>query len=162
MRKPYSSSILAAFYLGFLSCPYVYIAIGALSQFSMAFSLIMLPILVLCTGLLFWQGLRLPRKHVAPLWLWAMQAVGVAFVLAFIVFISALGLQTGLERAGLSCLFALASALCWFPLVRWRGTLLEQSLQRLPLLLQKGFTVVCVGGSALMVAVDFFMAPRFI
>lgn len=114
--------------LGLVLSPYGYIALGALSAFAPAFSLLALPLLLTSSMFLLvrfvwhrtWQR---PGKLL-------LLAEGASWLLtgAFLIIISGFTLQTGFERTGLYCTLFLACSLLCLPLVLLRKTAVRDRL----------------------------------
>ena len=109
---------LAAFVLGGLYCPLLFVAIGALSQFSRAFTLAMLPPFLLAAGFLLRRYLWTPapprlRSHLAI----GIEATSWIVVATFLFFVTDINLMTPFERIGATGAALLVASALWLPVV---------------------------------------------
>jgi peptidoglycan/LPS O-acetylase OafA/YrhL len=137
-RTALPATLLAACLTGFVTCPLLYIAIGALFQFSLAFSVIMLPPFLLGSGFLLWRFLAKPADTKPRILIQILGGLSLLSVAAFLFFISGFTLLTTFERFGLFCTFFLLASACCLPLVIKRDMALKQRLAQLPGSLSSG------------------------
>lgn len=150
---------LSACVFGLVLCPYVYVAIGALAGFGLAFSFLTLPPLAASTGLLLYRFLSNPSGQRIRPW---MELVCFSVVIAFLVLVSGFSLHTTLERIGLTSSVFLASSVLCLPVVLMRRTALQQRVESLPVLAVR-LTLITVLTVASAAAVAFsFAEPAFI
>jgi hypothetical protein len=129
----FPAAALAACVLGLVICPFLYIAVGALSGFSPAFSVVMLPPLLLGSGFLLWRFLSKPTDRATisvPLLL--MEGLSWVAIVAFLFLVSGFNLLRGLERFGVGSGFFLVGSVGGVLIVLLRRPALEQRLTRLP------------------------------
>ncbi len=125
-------SALAACIVGLVVCPFAFIAIGALSGFSLVFSFIALPPLLASSACLLYRFLSAPSVKSSSRWWWLAQIVSWMFIFAFLVIISGFTLLTIAERFGLLSSLFLVCSLLSLPFVIHRETALRQTLQSWP------------------------------
>jgi hypothetical protein len=124
---------LTACVLGLLVCPLVYVATGALSRFSPAFSFVMLPPFLLGAAFILTRYLAGPAERSGRrVSLLVVEGAGWIAVAAFLFFVSGVNLMRGFERLGAACTMFLAAAVVWLPVVALRRTALERRLTKLP------------------------------
>jgi len=140
-EKNLPTAALAASILGLVICPYLYIAIGALTGFNLAFSLLILPLFLLSSVVLFWRFLSKPKDKSTNIRFILLEIVCWTGVIAFLGIISGFTLMTVSERIGLSSAFFLLASVGILPLILFRNTnALEQRLMRLP----SGITIIAL------------------
>jgi hypothetical protein len=157
------SAGLATCLVGVLLCPLVFIAGGALSGFSAAFSLLLLPPSLLGCGFLLRRYLAKPGAPVArEALLWSLEAISWLLVVAFLYFLSGVNLLRGGERFGAVCTAFLAASSAALPFLLLRPTRLETRMARLP----RGVSVVALllilGVSILAMSLYLTSASAFI
>jgi len=124
---------LAACILGLVLCPFLFIAVGALSGFSDAFSFVMLPPFLLGSGFLLARFLSKPSdRAMRSVLLLAIEGVSWVAVGTFLYFVSGFNLMSGLERSGAACTSFLVASAASLPIVLLRRTALERRLAPLP------------------------------
>jgi hypothetical protein len=156
------STMLASCIVGLIISPFIYIGIGALFNFSAAFSLIMLPPLLLASGFLLWRFLNKPRGQGNSMLIFVLEVISWMAIIAFLVFISGYSLLTTFERVGLFCTFFLiATAIC-LPLMSMRNTSLEQRIKELPKGIVIAALVLVLASSGLLFVAYQMSTPRFI
>jgi hypothetical protein len=128
---------LAACIVGLIVSPYTYIAIGALFQFSLAFSLVTLPPLLFSSGFLLWRFLAKPKQGAMSIPMLGFELISWIVIITFLILISRFNLFTVFERAGLFCTFFLSASVLCFPLVSLRDAALNHRLIKLP----RGITI---------------------
>ena len=127
------AAALAACLVGLILCPWVFVANGALSGFSPAFSFVMLPPFLLGGILLLRHFLSKPKEPETTQSLsWFLEALSWVVVVAFLYLISGVNLMKGLERLGAVCTFFLATSAGCLPILLLRPTIIERRLARLP------------------------------
>lgn len=131
-KNNFPATALAACMLGLVVCPFLYIATGALFNFPPAFSLLMLPPLLVGSGFLLWRFLSKPTERAMSILLLVIEGFSWIAIVAFLILTSRFNLLTGFERFGLFCTFFLLASVCCLPLVLMRQTALEQRLTQLP------------------------------
>jgi Na+-transporting NADH:ubiquinone oxidoreductase subunit NqrE len=150
---------LSACVFGLALCPYVYVAIGALAGFGLAFSFLTLPPLAASTALLLYCFLSKPSGQRTRL---RLELICFSVVIAFLVLVSGFSLHTTLERIGLSASVFLASSALCLPVVLVRRTALQQRVESLPVLAVR-LTLIAILTVASAAAVAFsFAEPAFI
>lgn len=166
MRFPrkdnFPATALAACVLGLVICPYLYIAIGALSNFKLAFSLLVLPLFLAGSGFLLWRFLSRPTDRAMNTLLLVIEGIGWIAVVAFLFLISGINLQIGFERFGASSTLFLLASVCCLPLVLMRKTALEQRLTQLPNGVTISALLVILASSGLTMIAYLLSTPTFI
>jgi hypothetical protein len=161
-KDNYAAAVLSACVLGLAVSPFFFIATGALSGFSPAFSFIVLPPLVASDGFLLSRLLKRPivkRTRVLQL---AAESVAWLVVAAFMMLVSGGNLQTTTERVGLSCSYFLLASLLCLPLTLLRDTTVDQRLRRLPRSVAIGVLLVFLSLSGAMALTYGLTPPAFI
>src|SRR5262249_52815509 len=98
-----TTALLAAFVLGLLATPILYVVTGALGGFSTAFAAITLPPEVAAVGFLLWLYLgAASSQHRSTVVLRVLEVSSWAVCGVFLVLITAANLQTPVERLGAS------------------------------------------------------------
>jgi hypothetical protein len=124
---------LGACVVGAILCPLVFVATGALADFSPLFGVVVLPPYVLGGGFLLRRFLAKPRGvPTQPSWLWLLEAVSWMVVAGVLYLVSGAKLMIGLERLGAVCTWLLAASGACLPLLLIRQSTLETRLSRLP------------------------------
>jgi hypothetical protein len=149
---------LTACILGLATCPWLFIAAGALSQFAPAFSFIMLPPFHIGSGFLLWRYLARPRTAGGGVLLPIAEILSWGAIAVFLFFVSAMSLQRTAERIGSSSTSFLLASLVWLPLVLWHETALEVRIKRLPRGVCESALVILVVVAGIA-TVRFFLAP---
>jgi hypothetical protein len=158
-RAPFAVRVLAACTLGLLVCPFVFLAIGALSHFPAMFSIVMLPTFLVGCGFLLFRYLAKPREAPArrPA-LVVLESLSWMSVGVFLFFVSGINLPTTFERVGAACTaFLVGSAIC-FPVVVLRRTALERRLGYLRPAAALAILLLILGGSV-VIAVAYLRTP---
>jgi len=159
----FATAALAACILGLLVSAYLYIAIGALFGFNLAFSVLILPLFLGTSGFLLWRYLSKPKDRPLKFQLIAIEIVSWIGVLAFLYIISGFTIMTISERIGLTSTFFLLASIFCLPLIRLRkSTTLEQRLMRLSSGITIGVLIVVLTLSSLAMMIYLFSTPRFI
>lgn len=163
LRTSYPTDGLAACVLGLVLCPFVYIAIGALSGFGPGFVLITLPPLLAASAYLLYRFLSKPSKaatvHGALL---VAEIASWLVIFGFLTVISGFTLLTRFERIGLSSTFFLIATVLCLPGVLLRRTALHQRLARLPRGTAKVALFATLLSSAALAITYLLRAPSFI
>lgn len=121
---------LAALVAGLLLTPLSYVAIGMLGEFSIAFSLLFVPPLLLCEGFLLRRLLsRASERARSKLGVIAALAAW-AYVAFFLTIVSGARLQVGWARLGALCMLWLVCSALAYPALalRWRDAALVQRI----------------------------------
>jgi len=153
---------LAACILGLVICPFLYIAIGALFSFSPAFSLLMLPPLLVGSSFLLWRFLSGPTDQATSTMFIVTEGISWIAIVAFVILISRFKLLTAFERFGLFCTFFMLASICCLPLVLIRETALEQRLTQLPNGLSISALLIILMLSGFVIIIYFLSTPVFI
>jgi hypothetical protein len=125
--------VLSSSIMGLLLAPLVYIGIGSLSGFAVAFSLISLPLLLPSCAFLLYSYLRRPANLNAPRrWLPVAESITWLVVALFLVLVSGFTLLTTTERIGLFFTLALAASLTAAPCMAFRPTSLAARISQWP------------------------------
>ncbi len=156
------TTALTACILGIVACPFLYIAIGATFSFSIAFSLIMLPPMLMGNGFLLWRFLSKPPGLTMKIPLLIGEGLSWVSILLFLFFISDFTLQTERERIGFFLTLYLAASVGCFPLALLRETSVERRIAGLPPLTTIGLLLGILLPSALLVIPYLLSAPRFV
>jgi len=127
------ATALAAFVLGWVLCPFIYVAIGALGHFfAPAFFFIALPLMLISSGCLLFRFLGKPKEPASSAaWLIA-EILSWFLIAAFITVVSNFTLFTPFERIGVLFMLYLLASLLSLPIVLMRKTALQQRLMKLP------------------------------
>ena len=156
-RRRLTTALLAAFVLGLLATPILFVVTGALQGFSVASSVVSLPPLVAGIGFLLWRylGATSERRrstivpNVLEILSWVVSG-------SFLALVSATNLQTPIERLGSSSVFFLGASLCLLPLTFLRRGRLQSRLERIPLGVATATALLIMGiALALAVALSF-------
>lgn len=150
--------MLAACILGLATCPFPFIAIGALSHFALAFSFVVLPPFLIGSGFLLWRYLRRPAATAGSIPVLATEVLSWVAIAVFLFFVSAINLQSTAERIGLSSQFFLLTSCIWLPWVFRRETALEARIKRLPKVASVVVLLVILAAAGSGVTA-FFLAP---
>ena len=163
LRKDnFPAAALAAFILGLVVCPFVYIAVGAPFTFKPAFSLLMLPPVLVGSGFLLWRFLSKPTEHARNIPFLIIEGISWIAIVTFIILTSRFNLLTGLERFGLFCTFFLLASVSCLPLVLMRNTALEQRLRQLPKGVSLSALLIILALSGLAMIGYLLSTPAFI
>jgi hypothetical protein len=161
--KRLPSAALAACSVGLLLCPLVFIAGGALSGFSTAFSLVLLPPFLVSCGFLLRRYLAKPGAAVArQALLWSLEAISWLVVVTFLYLLSGVHLSRGGERFGVMCTSFLAASAAALPFLLLRPTRLETRVARLPRALSVVALVLILAVSTTAMIVYLTAAPAFV
>lgn len=161
-RDRLPAAMLAACMTGLAICPFLFIAIGALSNFSPSFSFFILPPFLLGSGFLLWRFFSKPADQAANFIFLAMEAISWIGIVASLFLISGFTLMTGFERLGLACtFFLLASAVC-LPVIWVRRTTLEERLAHLSKGVAISILLLILMLSGLSTAAYILSKPAFI
>jgi hypothetical protein len=161
-RKNLAATASTACILGLATCPWSFIAVGALSQFAPAFSFIMLPPFLIGTSFLLWRYLARPpitARSIPPL---VAEILSWGAIAVFLYFVSAINLQRTAERIGSSSTSFLMTSLVWLPLVLWRETALEARIERIPRAVCATVLVIVLTAAGIAAARSFLVPPHFI
>jgi hypothetical protein len=157
------SAALASCAVGLILCPWVFIASGALSDFSTLASLVLLPPFSLSCGFLLRRYLARPGEAAArPALGRVLEGIGWLVVVAFLYWISQANLLRGLERFGAVCSIFLAGSAAALPLLLLRPTRLEADVARLPQALSLVVLILILGVATLAMIAYLTTAPHFI
>jgi hypothetical protein len=161
--RRFPSVVLTACAVGLILCPWVFVASGALSDFSRVASLVLLPPLLLSCGFLLRRYLARPGASAArPALLGALEGIAWLVVVAFLYWISQAYLSVGFERFGAVCTAWLATSVIALPLLLLRSTRLEAQLARLPRALSIVALLLILGVATLATIVYLTTPPQFI
>jgi hypothetical protein len=161
-RKNLVATALTACILGLATCPWSFIAVGALSQFAPAFSFIMLPPFLIGTGFLLWRYLARPSIAAGGIPLLVVEILSWGAIAVFLYFVSAINLQRTAARIGSSSTSFLLTSLGWLLLLLWRETELESRIKRLPRTVCAAALVIVLAAAGIATARFFLVPPRFI
>jgi hypothetical protein len=129
----FPAALLAAYVVGVVLSPLGYVATGALGDFRTSFALAALPLLAASIGFLLWRYLREGQDDERGAGaLRVVEALGLAFVVGFLVLASGARLTRGAQRIGIAAGFALAAMVLALALVLPRRSALEARLARVP------------------------------
>jgi len=153
---------LGSIIIGVILSSYLYIAVGALSSFSLAFTIVTVPPLIISSGILFWRYLSPQTKKAVSKSMLATELICWLVIVVFLFLISRFALMSSFEKIGLfSTIFLLASVIS-LPVVLMRENALKQRLLRYP----KGAIVVLLFvvlvSSAVFAICYNISSPRFI
>lgn len=155
--------VLSSFIIGLLLTPLVYIAIGALGGFSMAFSLLSLPPLL---GSMLFLLRRLvassPAQGTAGRGLMAAEAVCWLLVGFFLLIVSGFTLLTTQERFGLFCVLLLLASVLASPWVLLRPSALVARVAQWPAQLVVAGALAAAVASIMFAVVHGFTPSRFL
>jgi hypothetical protein len=161
-KKNLTATALTACILGLVTCPFPYIAVGALSRFPPAFSVIVLPPFLVGSGFLLWRYLAQPPIAASGIPLLVAEILSWGAAAVFLFYISGFTLLETVHRVGLaSLLFLLTSLLC-LPLVIWRETALEARIGRLPRAMSLVALVIVLAAAGIAIAAYFLIPPHLI
>jgi hypothetical protein len=154
---------LSACLVGLALSPLGFIAIGALSDFSPAFSGLVLPPLLLSVVFLLRRFLARPRQiPSSPSWAWLLEAASWIIIVGVLYVISAAHLMRGLERLGGVCTAFLTAAGICLPILLLRRSAIEARLARLPQNVAIILLIVVVGISGWAMIAYLAAPPAFI
>ena len=155
--------VLSSFIFGLLLTPLVYIAIGALGGFSMAFSVLSLPPLL---GSMLFLVRRLfsqsPAHGTARPGLMAAEAACWLLVGAFLLIVSGFTLLTTQERMGLFCVLLLLASVLAAPWVLLRPSALVARVAQWPAQLVLACSLTAAVASIMFAVVHVFTPSRFL
>ena len=160
-RSSFPAAALAAFVLGSVLCPFVYVVIGALGEFESEISLFLLLLLLTSSGYLLFRFLSKPKESASG-GVWRIAEILSWFVIAaFIVVASNIRIPffTVLARTGFLFMFLLLASLLSLPVVLLRKTALQQRLMKLPNSVIVLLLVLVMSTSAAVIAV-YLLTPN--
>jgi hypothetical protein len=161
-RNRITSALLAACTLGLLLCPFVYLAMGALTAFEPALFAVTLPPL---GASIYYLGRRYLREEAGKLKKTRhalLEFVSWFVVGGFLLIVSDLGLQTSSERVGLFfCIELPASAAC-LPFTLRRRMALTERLAHLPAWVAIAALALFAGAAAIAIATYIVLPTQFI
>ena len=158
-RRDLAATALTACILGAATCPLPYIAMGALSQFALAFSLILLPPFLMGCGFLLWRYLARPAASPDGMVLRGAEILSWGGVAVFLFFISGFTLLGTPHRIGLASMLFLLTSLVCLPLVVWKDTALETRIKRRPRAVAVAALLVLLAAAGLATAA-YFLVPE--
>jgi hypothetical protein len=156
------SAGLAACILAMAFVPFAYIAIGALSAFAPGFSLVTVPLLLLCGGYLFYRMLAKPTLpadlRIVPR---IGEVVGWGLIAGFVTVVSSFNLLTKFERVGLTCTIFLICFVIALPIVSMRETVVRDRVRRMPKVMVSLWLLAILISAAATTTVFFLRPPSF-
>jgi hypothetical protein len=133
MRYKPSAIVLSSLIIGLLVSPLGYIAIGALGGFSIAFSILSLPLLTASILFLIFRFIpKAPSIKNHQKWLLGLEGVSWLLVGLFLFFVSGFTLITTWEQIGLFCIIWAAASLLATPFTCLRSSALLTRVMNWP------------------------------
>jgi hypothetical protein len=157
-KKSVAATVLTACILGLVTCPFLYIAIGAPLQFAPAFSFIVLPPFLIGSGFLLWRYLPRSPTFGTSMPLLVAEVLSWAAIGIFLFLVSGFTLIQTAQRIGLAAMFFLLTSLLCLPLVIWRETALEARIERLPRTVSALALLVLLAAAGSAIAA-YFLVP---
>jgi hypothetical protein len=155
--------VLSACVLGLVTCPLVYVALGAPMELVYVNDrVIMLALCGFGCAFLFWRYLTTPTDRKTSRWLVFVEILAWMALAYFVATVSRFRLSSDRERAGMICLFFTGAAALWLPLVIFRRTALVQRLANIPASVLLATLLVLLAGSGAMIYQLFALPPDFI
>ena len=153
---------LAACILAMAFVPFAYIAIGALSAFSLGFSILTVPLLLLGAGYLLVRMLAKPvRPADGSILPRVGEIAGWALIAGFVTLVSSFNLLTKFERVGLTCTIFLICFVIALPIVSMRETVVRERVRQMPKAMVSFWLLAILVSAAATTTVFFLRSPSF-
>ncbi|XVJ69342.1 MAG: hypothetical protein HEQ39_06585 [Rhizobacter sp.] len=163
MKAKFPVIVLTSFIMGLLLTPLVYVAIGALGGFSMAFSILSLPLLLVSTLFLMRRFLlRISAPGKAGLGFMVVELVCWLLVGVFLFIVSGFTLLTAEERMGQFCVLLLIATVLATPLVLLRPSALARRVAQWPAQLVLACSLMAAVASIMFAVIHLSTPARFL